>query len=82
MIRRLRTFLQAMRRASREWRAGRPVYASNALSDARLSTCKTCPFYNPLFQTCRLCGCNTFLKAALLTEECPSGRWTFPDITF
>lgn len=81
-FRRVRLFVQAMRRALHQWRSGRPVIASGPLSDARLSTCKVCPRYNPDFQSCSVCGCNTHLKAALLTEDCPEGRWSFPDITF
>jgi tetratricopeptide (TPR) repeat protein len=45
-----------------------------ATHQARLRECTTCPHHTGL--RCRLCGCFTDVKARLVHEECPLGKWS------
>jgi hypothetical protein len=39
----------------------------------RLRTCASCEHHTGV--RCKICGCFTNIKARLLQEECPIGKW-------
>lgn len=43
----------------------------------RITTCKTCPSFNPVKKNCREmnCGCYIYKKARWRSETCPLGKW-------
>jgi len=43
--------------------------------EARQSVCYGCPFLDPDFGQCGVCGCDVDAKTLLTTEECPKGFW-------
>jgi hypothetical protein len=43
------------------------------LQQKRLNTCATCEHHTGL--RCRICGCFTNVKARMLHEDCPIGKW-------
>lgn len=52
---------------------------SEEVLEARLSACKTCEFWDAQsFNNtgrCTKCGCSTWAKLRMATEECPIGKW-------
>jgi tetratricopeptide (TPR) repeat protein len=47
--------------------------ASAETTQKRLWTCSACEHYTGL--RCRICGCFTNVKARMLQEDCPIGKW-------
>ena len=47
--------------------------APEILREERLRICYTCPFKEDT--RCRQCGCFIKIKTALLSSECPIGKW-------
>lgn len=52
---------------------GKPVVAAADLAERRVATCIECPYFRA--GRCARCGCFVALKAKLVTERCPLGRW-------
>ena len=42
--------------------------------DERLTTCSGCELFSS-FKRCSACGCFVPVKALLIDEKCPEGKW-------
>ncbi len=51
------------------------LYATDAVFDQRLDTCKTCEYYDEKQVRCRHCGCWLKYKARFKEGHCPIGKW-------
>jgi hypothetical protein len=49
----------------------KPVFPE--VYEQRLQTCAGCEYHTGL--RCRICGCFTNMKANLVHEQCPAGKW-------
>jgi len=49
--------------------------ASDEIQEARLAVCATCPSKDPNQDYCNACGCVTFMKARIIDQFCPEGKW-------
>ena len=49
--------------------------APQEIQDARLAVCATCPSKDPAQDFCNACGCVTFMKARIIDQFCPEGKW-------
>lgn len=45
------------------------------LAAYRLEICKLCPYFRPVTQQCKKCGCFMKLKTTLQRAACPIGHW-------
>jgi len=43
--------------------------------EERQSICSGCPFLDPDFGQCGVCGCDIDAKTLLTTEGCPKKKW-------
>ena len=41
----------------------------------RIAICETCEHYRPWLSQCTRCGCFLALKARLVSQHCPVGKW-------
>ncbi len=44
-------------------------------AEARLTICRTCPFFRHVDERCSKCGCYMAVKTYLRAEHCPVGKW-------
>jgi len=48
---------------------------SEELVRQRLDICHECPWFKPLTQRCKKCGCFMSMKTQLEKAYCPIGKW-------
>ncbi|MCL2623008.1 MAG: hypothetical protein FWD31_05005 [Planctomycetaceae bacterium] len=61
---------------------GRPVRDVEEVTRIFNEICSSCPYFNDVRQTCKICGCrarrsgNALMnKIAMKTESCPKRKW-------
>ena len=52
-----------------------PRQPRSDVADKRLEVCKSCEFFLPRSERCKLCGCFMRLKTTLELARCPMGYW-------
>lgn len=68
-------FLGAMARTLWARLRGYEVLVTPEIQEARFDICSKCPFFDPEFEMCGVCGCFLHGKTALSVEKCPKGFW-------
>lgn len=54
---------------------GFEVWADRDVQAFREKQCHACEKFDPVTETCRICGCCTIAKGMLARESCPLGKW-------
>lgn len=66
---------------------GKPVAASQSVVNQRLATCVQCEYFDRYYSgmpagvaviladKCMKCGCKVKLKASVVNQQCPLGKW-------
>jgi hypothetical protein len=77
MVKAIKSLYGALKRIFSAKKAGKPVFVSREVADARLHTCSHtgCLAFNPILRKCNDCNCFVDYKTLLATESCPRGRW-------
>jgi len=55
---------------------GQNLTVSDEVYAERVTICKGCPEYLELQNECRNCGCYIPMKAKIILDSCPLGKWT------
>ena len=55
--------------------SGEKLFADALIAELRISTCKSCEFFNAENTRCGKCGCYMNAKTKLQAAKCPVGKW-------
>lgn len=56
--------------------AGESLTVNDKVYEERILTCKSCPAYLELQNECNECGCYVPMKAKIIMNSCPLGKWS------
>ena len=59
--------------------SGENLVVNNDVYVERINICKSCPKYLELTNECAECGCYIPMKAKIILDSCPLGKWKESD---